>query len=64
MALLDNGAQMNTIMPNYVKDHSLEMGPITDLIGARVTCMGLGSAYTCSPRLCCCLGLSGQSPGP
>ena len=22
------------------------MGPITDLIGARVTCMGLGNAYT------------------
>ena len=46
MALLDNGMQINTIMPNYVKSHSLEMGPITDLIGARVTCMGLGNAYT------------------
>ena len=23
------------------------MGPITDLIGARVTCMGPGNAYTC-----------------
>ena len=46
MALLDNGTQINTIMPNYVKDHSLEMGPITDLISARVTCMSLGNAYT------------------
>ena len=46
MALLDSGVQINTIMPNYVKNHSLEMGPITDLIGARVTCMGLGNAYT------------------
>ena len=23
------------------------MGPITDLISAKVTCMGLGNAYTC-----------------
>ena len=35
MALLDNGAQINTIMPNYVKNHSLEMGPITDFISTR-----------------------------
>ena len=46
MALLDNGMQNNTITPNYVKNHSLEMGPFTDLIGTRVTCMGLGNAYT------------------
>ena len=46
MALLDNGRQIHTIMPNYVKNH-LEIGLITDLIGARVTCMGLGNAYTC-----------------
>ena len=45
-ALLDNGAQINTITPNYVKNHSLEMGPITDLIGTRVTCVGLGNSYT------------------
>ena len=45
-ALLDNGMQINTITPNYVKNHSLEMGLITDLIGARVSCMGLGNAYT------------------
>ena len=45
-ALLDNGMQINTITPNYVKNHSLEVGLITDLIGARVTCMGLGNAYT------------------
>ena len=45
-ALLDNGLEINTIRPNYVKNHLLEMGPIPDLIGARVTCMGLGNAYT------------------
>ena len=46
MALLDNGMQINTIMPSYVKIHSLEMGPVTDLISRRVTCVGLGNAYT------------------
>ena len=46
MALLDNSAQVNTIMPKYVSNHSLQVGPITDLIGSKVTCMGLGIAYT------------------
>ena len=44
-ALLDNGAQINTIMPKYVSDHSLQMGPITNLLGAKVPCVGLGNAY-------------------
>ena len=46
MALLDNGAQINTITPRYVSDHSLQLEPITDLISAKVTCVGLGNAYT------------------
>ena len=46
MALLDNGAQINTITLKYVSDHSLQVGPITDLIGAKVPCMGLDNAYT------------------
>ena len=45
MALLDNGAQINTIMPKYVSDHSLQMGPITDLLGAKTACLGLGNVY-------------------
>ena len=45
MALLDNGAQINTIMPKYVTDHSFQMGLITNLLSAKVTCMGLGDAY-------------------
>ena len=45
MALLDNGAQINTIMPKYVSDHSLQMGLITNLLGAKVTCIGLGNTY-------------------
>ena len=46
MALLDNDMQINTFMPSYVKSHSLEMGPITNLISRRVVCIGLGNAYT------------------
>ena len=45
MALLDNGAQVNTITLKYVRDHSLQVGPITHLIGSKVTCIGLGNAY-------------------
>ena len=46
MALLDNGTQINTIMPKYISDHSLQMGPITDLLGTKVASIGLGNAYT------------------
>ena len=46
MALLDNGAQINTIMLRYVSDHSLQAGLITDLIGSKAACVGLGNAYT------------------
>ena len=46
MALLDNSAQVNTIMLKYVSNHSLQVGPITDLLGSKVTCVGLGNAYT------------------
>ena len=46
MALLDNGVQVNTITPRYVKEHSLQVVPITDLMGSKVTCVGLGNAYT------------------
>ena len=46
MALLDNGAQVNTIMLRYVSKHSLQVGPITDLMGSKVACMGLGNTYT------------------
>ena len=46
MALLDNGAQVNTITLRYVNKHSLQVGPITDLMGSKITCMGLGNAYT------------------
>ena len=46
MALMDNGVQVNTITPRYVNNHSLQVGPISDLMGSKVTCVGLGNAYT------------------
>ena len=46
MALLDNGVQVNTVMLRYVKECPLPLGPITDLMGAKVACIGLGNAYT------------------
>ena len=46
MALLDNGAQINTITPRYLNDHSLQVGLITNLVGSKLTWVGLGNAYT------------------
>ena len=46
MDLLDNDAQVKTIMLRYVCNCSLQVGPITDLMGSKVACMGLGNAYT------------------
>ena len=40
MALLDNGTQINTITPKYASDHLLQVGLITDLLGAKVTYVG------------------------
>ena len=46
MALLDNSTQVNTITLSYVSNHLLQVGPITDLMGSKVACVGLGNAYT------------------
>ena len=46
MALLDNGAQINTIMPSFVEECSLNVGPLSDLVGRQVTCVGLGNVLT------------------
>ena len=46
MALLDTGAQVNTITPRYVSKHSLQVGLITDLMHSKVACVRLGNAYT------------------
>ena len=40
MALLDNGVQINTIMPKYINDHSLQVVPIPNLIGLKSPAWG------------------------
>ena len=45
MAFLDNGAQINTIMLRYVSHHSLQVRPTIDLVGSKVSCVGLGNTY-------------------
>ena len=36
----------DTITPRYIKEHSLQVGPITYLMGSKVACVGLGNTYT------------------
>ena len=33
MALLDNGTQINTIMPGFVENHTLDVRPLSDIVG-------------------------------
>ena len=44
MALLENGAQINTI--TFAEEHSLNVGPLRDLVGGQVTCVGVWNALT------------------
>ena len=37
LALLDNGAQINTITPGFIENHSLDVGPLSDLKGRWVS---------------------------
>ena len=46
MALLDNGTQINTIMPDFVENHSLDVEPLSDLVSGWVTFVGLGNTLT------------------
>ena len=46
MALLDNDTQINTITLGFVENHSLDVGSLSDLVGAWVAYVGLGNALT------------------
>ena len=41
MALLDNGTQINTITSEFVENHSLDVGLLSDLVGGWVASVGL-----------------------
>ena len=43
MALLDNGTQVNTITPEFIKTHCLAIGPLSDLVSRGVICAGMGN---------------------
>ena len=46
MALLDKGAQINTIISGFVENHSLDVRPLSDFMGRWVICTGLGNTFT------------------
>ena len=46
IALLDIDAQINTITLRFIRNHSLDVGPLSDLVGRQVTCVGLGNVLT------------------
>ena len=43
MALLNNGAHINTVTPSFAEECFLDVGPLTDLMARQVTCVGLGN---------------------
>ena len=45
MALLNNGALINTITLRYISNHSLQVGPTTDLMGSKIASTGMGNTY-------------------
>ena len=46
MAFMDNGPQINIIMPGYIENHSLDFKPTSDPVGGSVACVGLGNGLT------------------
>ena len=62
MALLDNDTQINTIMPGFIENHSLDIGPLFRPSG-QTSCLCRPREYTClTYGLCHHMGSSGQSP--
>ena len=64
MAILDNGKQINTIMPGFVENCSLDVGPLSELVGRLVAHVGLRKCPYLTYGLHHHMGSSGWSPGP
>ena len=63
IALLDNSTQINTITLGFIENHSLDMGPLLDLMGGQ-SCLHRPGKCTYPPcNLCHHMGSSRQSPG-
>ena len=47
MALLHNGCQVNTVTPEFIEACSLNVGLRSNMIGGRMSMVGLGGMHTC-----------------
>ena len=44
-ALLDSGSTINVVTPEFVKVHSLDMGPLSDLVDCTLKIMDLEDCF-------------------
>ena len=63
MALLDNGTQINTIMLGFIENHSLDVRPLSDLMGRWSHLHRPRECTDPTYRLCHHMGSSRWSPG-
>ena len=45
-ALLDSGSTINVVTPEFVKAHSLDVGPLNDLVDATLKINGFGGLFS------------------
>ena len=45
-ALLDSGSTINTVTPEFVKAHSLDVGPLHDLVDGTLKINGFGGLFS------------------
>ena len=45
-ALLDSGSTINAMTPGFIKPHSLDMGPLSDLVDGTLKINGFGGLFS------------------
>ena len=45
-ALLDNGSAINAVTPEFVEAHSLDVSPLSNLVGGTVRVNGFGGLFS------------------